>query len=200
MRTIAAVGSSYQTILAAGDLADLRAAVSAWHQEAVIVPVAERRWAVVPVQEDGVYAETEGLAQHLSSIDGGVAASFNVFDSDVLVALLFRAGRGYHDYLSDQADLVEGWDDDDNEILYDMLGRPYLPDETPPAGPFGADPVAFVALGVGPVDKDALEAALSRPGGRAVERHHAVLHALNVDPRPLTMTFDEVAAAYPTGA
>jgi len=190
------VGSSYQTILAVGELVDLRTAVDAWHQRATIIEVAERRWAVVPVQEDGVYAETEGLAQHLSLVEGGLAASFNVFDSDVLVAMLFREGTGVHEFLSNQAYLVEGWDDDDNEILYDMLGRPYPPEATPPAGPFGADPAAFVPLGVAPVDAAALGAVLGRTGIRADSQHHAILHALNLDPRPLMMTFEEATAAF----
>ncbi|WP_250029145.1 hypothetical protein [Paractinoplanes maris] len=186
------MGSSYQTILAAGGRADIEAAVAAWHQDAAIVPVAESRWAVVPVQEDGVYAETEGLAQQLSLVPGGVAASFSVFGSDVLVAMLFRDGGAVHEYLSDQAYLVEGWDDDDNEILFDLLARPYLPGATPPSGPFGADPAAFLGLGVAPVDQTALGAALTRTEDGAVEQHHAILHALNVDPRPLTMTFAEI--------
>ncbi|MGC1211063.1 hypothetical protein [Micromonospora sp. IBHARD004] len=189
------MGSSYQTILATGNLVDVRAAVSASQQAAVIIPVAEDRWAVVPLQEDGVYAETENLAKLLSLAQGSVAASFDVFDSDVIVATLFRDGRSYHEYLSDQAYLVETWDDDDNEILFDLLGRPYPPGASPPSGAYGADPAAFAALGVGLVDESELGVALSRSGLRADEQHHAILHALHLDCGPLTMSSKEAAAS-----
>ncbi|WP_067504145.1 hypothetical protein [Actinoplanes sp. TFC3] len=42
-----------------------------------------------------------------------------------------REGRAYHDYLSDQSYLEDGWDEDDNEIKFDCLGRIYPP--APPA-------------------------------------------------------------------
>ncbi|RLP81278.1 hypothetical protein EAD89_28965 [Micromonospora sp. BL4] len=189
------MGSSYQTVLATGSLADVRAAVAAAQQTAVIIPVAESRWAVVPSRVDGIHAETEKLAQLLSLAQGSVAASFDVFDSDVLVALLFRDGSSYHEYLSDQAYLVETWDDDDNEILFDMLGRPYPPDATPPSGAYGADPAASAALGVAPVDEAALGVALGRSELRAEEQHHAVLHALNLDCAPLMMSYTEAVAS-----
>jgi hypothetical protein len=75
------------------DLVDVRAAISATQQAAVIIPVAADRWAVVPSQEDGSYVETENLAELLSLAAGSVTASFDVFDSDVMVAILFRDGR-----------------------------------------------------------------------------------------------------------
>ncbi|SIN40987.1 hypothetical protein [Micromonospora cremea] len=189
------MGSSYQTVLATGNLVDVRAAVAMSQQMAMIIPVAEGRWAVVPVQEDGIYAETEDLAELLSLAPGSMAASFDVFDSDVMVAKLFRDGRSYHEYLSDQAYLVETWDDDDNEILFDLLGRPYPPGASPPSGAYGADPAMFGALGVEPIDEAELGVALSRSGLRAEEQHHAILHALNLDCGPLAMSFEEAAAS-----
>ncbi|MET8838297.1 hypothetical protein ABZV78_30945 [Micromonospora sp. NPDC004540] len=189
------MGSSYQTILATGNLVDVRAAVSVSEQVAVIIPVAQCRWAVVPSQQDGIYAETENLAKLLSQAPGSMAASFDVFDSDVMVATLFRDGRSYHEYLSDQAYLVETWDDDDNEILYDLLGRPYPPGASPPSGAYGADPAAFAGLGVAPIDEAELGVALSRAGLRAEEQHCAILHALNLDCGPLAMSFEEAAAS-----
>ncbi|KXK63568.1 hypothetical protein AWW66_02100 [Micromonospora rosaria] len=189
------MGSSYQTILAAGDLTDVRAAVTESGQRAVVVPVGERRWAVVPAPADGGYAETEELARLLSRPAGAVAAAFDVFDSDVVVARLFRDGRGYHDYLSEQSHHEEAWDDDDNEILFDMLGRPYPPGATLPTGPYGADPAAFVPLGVAPVDEVTLEAALAGPEPLAEVQHHRILRALNLRPGPLATTYDEAVAA-----
>ncbi|SCF25631.1 hypothetical protein GA0074696_3831 [Micromonospora purpureochromogenes] len=189
------MGSSYQTVLATGNLVDVRAAVSVSQQVAVIIPVAESRWAVVPLQEDGIYAEAENLAELLSLAQGSVAASFDVFDSDVMVAKLFRDGRSCHEYLSDQAYLVETWDDDDNEILFDLLGRPYPPGVSPSSGAYGADPAVFAALGVVPIDETELGVALSRSGLRAEEQHHAILHALNLNCGPLTMSFKEAEAS-----
>lgn len=189
------MGSSYQTILAKGNLAHVRAAVSVSQQVAVIIPVAEGRWTVVPSQEDGIYAETEDLAELLSLAQGSLAASFDVFDSDVMVVKLFRDGHSYHEYLSDQAYLVETWDDDDNEILVDLLGRPYPAGVSPPSGAYGADPAVFAALGVAPVDEAELGIALSQSGVRAEEQHHAILHALNLDCGPLAMSFEEAAAS-----
>ncbi|MFG1954127.1 hypothetical protein [Micromonospora sp. NPDC048830] len=182
------MGSSYQTVLATGDLADVRTAVAESGQDAVVIPVGDRRWAVVPAQDDG-YAETEDLAELLSRPEGSVAASFDVFDSDYIVAKLFRGGRGYHDYLSDQAYVIELWDEDDNEILLDPLGRPYPPNATPPTGAYGADPAAFAPLGIAPIDETALSAALRGPVHMAEKQHHAILHALNLDPRPLQMSY-----------
>ncbi|BCJ55031.1 hypothetical protein Asp14428_65060 [Actinoplanes sp. NBRC 14428] len=184
------MGSSYQTILATGELSAVRAAVAASGQQAMVIPVGDRRWAVVPIQVDG-YAATEDLARALSRPEGSIAATFDVFDSDVIVAGVFRGGRSVHDYLSDQSYLAEAWDDDDNEILVDLLGRPYPPGTAPPDGPYGADAAAFAPLGVAPVDETALAAALRGPETMAERQHHAILHALNVTPRPLQMTYEE---------
>ncbi|TDB73230.1 hypothetical protein [Micromonospora sp. KC723] len=189
------MGSSYQTILTTGNLVDVCAGVSVSEQVTVIIPVAECRWAVVPAREDGIYAETENLAELLSLAQGAVAATFDVFDSDVMVIKLFRDGRSYHEYLSDQAYLIEIWDDDDNEILVDLLGRPYPPGVSPPSGAYGADPAVFAALSVAPIDDAELGAALRRSGLRAEEHHHAILHALNVDCGPLAMSYEEAAAS-----
>ena len=189
------MGSSCQTILATGTLAYVRAAVAVSQQEVVIIPVAEGRWAVVPQQEDGIYAETEDLGELLSLARGSLAASFDVFDSDILVVKLFRDGHSYHGYVSDQAYLVETWDDDDNEVLLDLLGRPYPPGVRPPSGAYGAHPAVFAALGVAPVDEAELGSALNRSGVRGDEQHHAILHALNLDCGPLTMSFEQAAAS-----
>lgn len=184
------MGSSYQTVLATGDLVAIRAAVAVSAQEAVIIPVGNRRWAVVPAQEDG-YAEVDDLAELLSLAEGSVAAAFDVLDSDVIVAKLYRNGECYHEYLSEQGYLTEMWDDDDNEFMVDMLGRSYPPEVTPPSGPLGADPAAFAPLGVEPIDRTDLGEALSGPEVMAEVQHHAILHALNIDPDPLAMRYEQ---------
>lgn len=188
------MGSSYQTVLATGELTDVRAAVAASGQQAVIIPAGPARWAVVPFQEDG-YAETGDLARLLSRPAGAVAASFTVFDSDVMAIGLYRDGRNYHDYLSDQEYVTEAWDDDDNEIQVDFLGREYPEDAEPPAGPYGADPVPFTPLAVGEVDERALAAVLTGEYLFTEEQHGELLTALGVEARPLQLTYDEAVAS-----
>jgi hypothetical protein len=182
------MGSTYQTILAVGESGDVQRAIDLYGRPVAITPVGERRWAVVPQGEHG-YAETAPLAELLSQT--GYAATFEVHDSDVLTSAVYRNGGVIHEYLSDQAYLVEYWDDEGNELLSDMLGRSYRPGETPPHGPAGADPDAFAALGVEPLDHIALAAALNAPTLRADSLHHGILHALNLTPGPLQRTYEE---------
>jgi hypothetical protein len=186
------MGSSYQTILAVGGLGDVQRAIDRYGVPVVTTSVGERRWAVVPQGEHG-YANTSPLAELLS--EAGYAATFEVFDSDVLTSAVYRNGALVHEYLSDQAYLNPFWDDEGNELWYDMLGRSYRPGETPPPGPAGADPEMFTALGVEPLDRVALAAALNTPTrGRADSRHHDILHALNLTPGPLQRTYEESSA------
>lgn len=182
------MGSSYQTILAVGELGDVQRAIDLHDRPVAITAVGERRWAIVPQGEHG-YAETAPLAQLMSR--AGYAATFEVHDSDVLTSAIYRNGAVIHEYLSNQAYLVEYWDDEGNEFLSDMLGRSYRPDETPPPGPAGADPDAFAPLGVEPLDRIALAAALNAPTFRADTLHHDILHALNLTPGPLQRTYEE---------
>ena len=184
------MGTTYQTILVAGDLADIRAGIST---KCVVLPVGERRWAVIPHQEDG-YAETEELARHLSRPPGALTAAFQVFDSDILAALLFRAGAGIHEYLSEQAYLEPYWEEDGTEVQMDFLGRPYGLDEQPPTGPYGADPAMFAPLADGQADEPALAEALTGREPMADHRHHELLHALNLWPRPLQSTYARAAS------
>jgi hypothetical protein len=188
------VGSSYQTVLATGELTDVRAAVAASGQQAVVIPAGPARWAVVPFQQDG-YAETGELARLLSRPPGALAASFNVFDSDVMAIGLYRDGRNYHDYLSDQEYVTEAWDDDENEIQVDFLGREYPEDATLPAGPYGADPAAFTPLAVGEVDERALTTVLTGEYLFTEEQHAEMLQLLGIDARPLQFTYAEAVAS-----
>jgi hypothetical protein len=77
------VGTSFQIILATGEEAGVREAIAASGQQADVVAIGELRWAVIPAADDG-YAETDDLARLASRTEGAVAASVQVFDSDVL--------------------------------------------------------------------------------------------------------------------
>ncbi|GIM88637.1 hypothetical protein [Paractinoplanes toevensis] len=185
------MGSSYQTVLVAGDLdaVALSAALVPVAISAVLLPVAERRWAVIPQDDAGE------LARLLSAACSGYAAAFEVFDSDVLSVTVFRRGTETHEYVSDQGFVVENWDDDGNEILTNLLGRSFAAGEELPTGPAGADPGAFAPLGVEPVDRAGLAAALTGPESMAEQQHHSILHALNLTPGPLQMDFEEASAS-----
>ncbi|MFI5930961.1 hypothetical protein [Actinoplanes sp. NPDC051494] len=185
------MGRSYQTILAAGTLTDVRAAITESGQDAAVLPAGPDRWAVVPRDEDG-YAETRDLALLLSR--GSVSATFDVFDSEVLAVGIFRDGRWAHDYLSDQSFADTLQDDDDNEILVDFLGREYPAGATLPTGAYGADPAAFLPLATAEVDEAALTKALSIEQRMADRRHHDILHLLHIDPGPLQMTYPDARA------
>lgn len=181
------MGVTYQTLLATGDLAAVRAAVAASGQQAVIMPVGAGRWAVVPRPHDG-YAATDELARLLSAGDGAVAATFEVVDSALLVAGLFRGGRSYHDYLDDQSCTET---DSEEDVLVDGLGRTYPIGAPVPTGAYGADPRAFAPLAVGPLDEAALGAVLRSQDGPADQRQHEILRLLGVDPGPVLMAYEQ---------
>src|SRR5689334_128293 len=103
------MGSSYQTVLATGSPEHVRAAVAESGGEAAVRAVAEGRWAVVPHPQEG-YADTGALARLLTRAPGTVAATFDVIDSELLVAGVFRDGRSVHDYLSEQSIVEEDSD------------------------------------------------------------------------------------------
>ncbi|MEV4482328.1 hypothetical protein [Micromonospora coxensis] len=192
------MGTSYQTVLAVGGLTPLRDALREARWEAYVVPVAEQRWAVLPRETDG-YADVHTLAGFLSLRSRRPAASFDVFDSDVMSASVFVAGEAVHDYVSDRSVVDVFFDDDGTEYLAGFDGTRYAVDETPPGGPGGADPEAFAPLGVGPVDRAQLGAALrgdvpldGAPRLFAQQQHRAIVVALNLDPTPLGRAFRHV--------
>ncbi|WP_229400137.1 hypothetical protein [Micromonospora okii] len=192
------MGTSYQSILALGELATVRAAVADAGREAYVTAVGPERWAVVPREEDEIgYAEVDSLAELISVATGEPAATFEVFDSDVMSATVYVAGEPAHQYVSDRSWVTQYWDDDDNEFWAGFDGTLHPVDgPLPPPGPSGADPAAFAALGVGEVDPHRLGAALrgevpldDAPRLFAECQHAEILAALGVDPCPLTRPF-----------
>ncbi|MFI9640033.1 hypothetical protein ACIG87_08190 [Micromonospora sp. NPDC051925] len=195
------MGTSYQTVLATGELAPLRAAMAEAEWEAYVAPVGKLRWAVVPRDRDG-YADTDLLASFLSQATGSPAVSFVVFDSDVMSASIFVAGEEIHGYVSDRSFVDVFSDDDGTEYLAGFDGTRYPLGSTPPTGPGGADPERFALFGSGPVDLAPLGAALrgevppdDAPRLFAERQHHAVLTALHLDCALLTTAFAHVDPA-----
>ncbi|MEU4160179.1 hypothetical protein [Actinoplanes sp. NPDC026670] len=187
------MGSSYQTVLVAGERAQVRRGLWWGLRPAVVLPVGERRWAVVPRGRHG-YAETAGLARRLSLGAGVWTARFEVFDSDFLTAEIYSGGQARHEYHSDQGYVIEDFDEDGEELLVDRLGRVHRDFGDVVHGPYGADPSAFAPLGLGEIDLAALGAVLSGEA-RAEDRHHELLHLLNLTPGPLQMTYAEALRA-----
>ncbi|MEU4780704.1 hypothetical protein [Micromonospora sp. NPDC023633] len=196
------MGTSYQTILALGGLAEIRRVLTDVGTEAYVTEVGERRWAVVPREdEESGYAEVDDLAQLITLLTREPAVAFDVFDSSVMRASLHADGREAHRYLShrylsDRGWVTEHWDDDDTEVLAGFDGTLHPVDAPPPPGPSGDDPAVFAPLGVGPVDPVALGAALlgevpldDAPRLFAECQHRAILAALRLDPCPLTRPF-----------
>ncbi|MFF3868554.1 hypothetical protein [Micromonospora sp. NPDC001898] len=192
------MGTSYQSILAVGELAAVRAAVGDAGREAYVTAVGSRRWAVVPrEEEESGYAEVDDLAELISTVTGEPAVAFDVFDSSVMSATVYAAGELAHGYVSDRSWVTEYWDDDDNEFWAGFDGTLHPVDgPLPSPGPSGADPAAFVALGVGEVDAERLGAALrgdvpldDAPRLYAECQHTEILDALGLQPCPLTRPF-----------
>lgn len=195
------MGTSYQTVLASGEPAAIRAALEEARWESYLAPAGPGRWAVVPREENG-YADTDVLAGFLSKRTGCPAVSFVIFDSDVMSASIFTEGREVHGYVSDRSFVDVFRDDDGTEYLAGFDGTRYPAGSTPPTGPGGADPAAFAPLGVGEVDPARLGAALrgevpldGAPRLFAERQHWEILAALNLDPRPLTEAFRHVDPA-----
>jgi hypothetical protein len=182
------MGRSYQTILAVAEEADVRRVVERDGRLVAVTPVGEGRWAVVPQDENG-YAATFELAVLISR--HGYAATFEVLDSDALAATIYRNGKNVHEYVSNQAVLIETQDENGEEIVLDMLWNSHPADYTPPRGPAGADPDAFAPLGIEPIDRAELAEALNDWTTMGDSVHHAVLHALNLEPGPLQRTYEE---------
>jgi hypothetical protein len=188
------MGSTYQTALAVGELADIQEFLDRMGIEALTEAVGPRRWAVVPKETENGRAETEKVARRLSTLAGGLAAAFQVHDSDALTAQLFRDGEQFHSYLSNRAVLMEWYDDDDNEILINLLGEPWTGDEPPPEEAIGGNADLFAPLGAGEIDLDALGRSLVDTKQFAERQHAAILRALNLRPDPLTEAYRHQAS------
>ncbi len=188
------MGTSYQTVLVAAGLARIRRALEGAGLDAWVLPAGEERTAVIPREGDDDYVNPARLAAGLSARTGAPALSHDVVDSDFLAMTAFRAGKGYHRYLSDQSMLVDWFIDDDGQTRFRLGGVEYPADAPVPAGPSGADPAVLAEFGVGSVDLDRLGRALrgefEGTGPVYPEfQHRLILTAMNLDPRGLTTAF-----------
>jgi hypothetical protein len=172
---------------------------------AIVVPVADERVAVVPRETPYGGADLEPLALALSQrLRCPVLASW-VFDSDVVWCDVYRDGERVHGYVSRQEMTAEWFEDRDGTFKLRFDGKVYPADHPVPEGPRGHDPAAFTCFAVGVADVDRIAAALRgdiRTEGSllAEDQHWAIMAALGLPPRPLTIAYRHADATEFPGA
>jgi hypothetical protein len=188
------MGTSYQTLVVVGELARVKDALAAAGVEGLVMPAGPGRTAVIPREGKFDYVNPARLAELLSTRAGFAALSNDIVDSDLVRMRAFCDGRQIHEYVSDQAMLVDWFIGDDGRTEFRLDGVEYPGDASYPRGPRGADPAALAPFGVDPVDVNRLGAALRGEfdGRRPVYaefQHRLILKAMNLDPRGLTTAF-----------
>ena len=193
------MGTSYETVLVAADFTATVEAVRAARGEAVVVPVAFERVAVIPRD-----ADLARVGESLSARLRRPVLTTDVFDSDVVRCVVFENGNAVHHYVSDQAMTVEMFEDDDGEFKPIIDGVVFPADHVIPEGPLGADAAAFVPFAVGTPDLvrigAALRCELGVPNFLAEPHHRALVEALGLSPEALTIAYRHVDPADFPGA
>jgi hypothetical protein len=188
------MGSTYETLLVAADFGATVDALREAGVVAVVVPLADKRVAVLPQEGEWDAAPVYSIGADLSlSLDCPALAMY-VFDSDLVRCFVIRDGETAHTYISDAEMLVEWFEDDDGEFRPRIGDDVYPVDMEIPKGPIGDDPAAFAPFAVGPPDLDSIGAALRAEGSpraslRAEVQHWAIIEALGLPPRALTTAY-----------
>lgn len=180
-----AVGSSYQTFLVVGRQQSVHDGLSALGLRGWIAPAGPDRTAVMPREDDDGYADASRLALAVCARFGFPTLSNELIDSDAIVMRAYRDGRQVHEYVSDQAMLVDWFIDEHDVSRFRLGGVEYPADAPSPRGPRGAEPAGLIDFGVGDVDADRLGRALRGEFAAAEARHEAILRALNLQPQGL---------------
>lgn len=176
-------------MLVAAGMDEVLAVIAAAGSVAALLPVADGRTAVIPMEGQHGYAETYDLAMAVSEALGCSVATFQVSDSDVLVAELFRGGEHVHEYVSDRSAFANVYEDSDGELKQELEGVVYPADVRLPINPVGDDPAAFAPFAVGQPDLVGLATALSTKQLFAERQHWDIVAALNLDPSGLTVAY-----------
>ncbi len=184
------MGSTYETLLVAADFDATVDALCDAGVVAVVVPLADKRVAVLPEEGEWDTAPVRSIGAELSVSLGCPALAMYVFDSDLVRCYVIRDGETVHTYISDAAMLVE-WTEDDDGQFCPMIGDVVHPaDFEIPQGPIGDDPAAFAPFAAGPPDLDAIGAALRDEGDHAYVmaevQHWEIVKALGLPPQALT--------------
>jgi hypothetical protein len=192
------MGTSYESLLLVADLEDVQLAVAAAGATGLVMSAGAGRTAVIVREGPWDTAQVDALARRLATAHGWAALTSSVYDSDAVILRAYEDGGVVREFVSDQAVLVDWFIDDDGQTKFRFAGFVYPADAPSPSGPLGADPLVFAPFGVGDVDLERLGACLRgeyAAGEKLVlaeEQHWAILEALNLDPRGLTVAFRHV--------
>ena len=156
------MGTSYQTLLVAATLGPVCDALAVAGVDAIALPAAPNRTAVIPREGALDFADPGDLAERIGAGTGWATLANVVEDSDWLQLEAYREGRFVHRYRSD---------------------RP-TPDDADRLAPFGAGEVDTTRLG------RALRGEFDGTGPVYAEfQHRLILNALHLDPRGLTTAY-----------
>jgi hypothetical protein len=187
------MGSTYQTLLVAADFDATVDALCGAGVVGVVVPLAEKRVAVLPEESEWDVAPVCSIGKELSVSLGCPTLAMSVFDSDLLRCYVIRDGEIVHKYVNDLEMVVESFEDEDGRFHPVIDGVVYPVDFKVPEGPVGDDPVAFAPFAVGPPDLDAIAAALRDEGTfayvMAEVQHEELIEALGLPTGALTTAY-----------
>ncbi|GAB3838922.1 hypothetical protein ACFPIJ_35555 [Dactylosporangium cerinum] len=156
------MGTSYQTLLVAAAIEPVCDALNVAGVDAIALPAAANRTAVIPREGALDFADPGDLAERIGAGTGWATLANVVEDSDWLQLEAYLEGRFVHRYRSD---------------------RP-APDDAARLAPFGTGEVDTGRLG------KALRGEFEGSGPVYAEfQHRLILNALHLDPRGLTTAF-----------
>ena len=190
------MGTSYEGALVVAGVEEVRGALAAASLAAIVAPVGVGRTAVLPREDESMWADAWGLGQYLSGSCGFGVLVHSLYDSDLLSLYVYRDGEAVHVYHSEQAHQGRLFEDEDGEMRIELDGVLFAVDDPSlPSGPCGADPAVFAPFGTGDVDRDRLGALLRGEGLTedeqifAESRHWSIAEALNLQPAALTEAY-----------
>ena len=186
------MGTSYEGLLAVGELDEVAAALADGGVTAYVAAAASGRIAVIPKGDRRWnVADVAPIAVLLSGQHGLPVLAHDMYDSDRLWLWVYEHGVVTHEYISEMAtvgDVVET----SQGFIRTVDGVGYaLDDPAAPRGPRGADPGRLVPFGVGTIDHAHLGRLLASASDWvfANEMHAEIAVALNLDPEPLTTAY-----------
>jgi hypothetical protein len=187
------MGSTYQTLLVAADFDATVDALCDAGVVGIVVPLAEKRVAVLPEESERDVAPVCSIGTELSVSLGCPTLAMAVFDSDLLRCYVIRDGEIVHQYVNDLEMVVESFEDEDGNFHPMIDGVVHPVDFEVLKGPVGDDPAAFAPFAVGPPDLDAIAAALRADGTSAYVmaevQHQELIAALGLPAGALTTAY-----------
>ena len=178
------MGKSYEGLLAASGLDEVRQALAATGEHGLLASVAANLTVLAPTDEYSGVVDIEPMAEDLSRACACRVLAHSVYDSDVLMLTVYRNGERIHRYVSEAGALGEVFEDGDGLMKIEFEGVVYLEsDPARPQGPRGVDARAFLPFAADETDPDAVTRILAGDGYavKAEILHDAFLKALHLD-------------------